>query len=195
MTAFRHIVIAFLSASALAACGPGTVRLRSDINDTTYTYRNFDLYHGGRDTEVIVYGNPFGMDARAFAEAVTRHMQGANAGPSTNFTTTPANAERNLRVVMAFNADTSGYRLCSGRPVAGGPQGETIRLNAAWCWENSPQSSVEAETGAVSGVGDPRFRALVRQTVLNLFPREDPLRREDDDRRRRGRGDKPKRMR
>ena len=182
MRRFWFGLITATSVLALAGCAQGAVRLQSELNQSTYDYSNFDLYHGHRDTEVVIYGNPFAMDAKAFADAVTRNMQGANSGLPTNFTTTPKTAEKNLRVVMAFNTDADGYRLCSGKPVASRPQPQVLTLNAAWCWGDSFQSFVEAETGAVSGVEDERFRALVQQTILNLFPREVPVREDQNDR-------------
>ena len=37
------------------------------------------------------------------------------------------------------------------------------------CFDGRQDSLVTAAVGPASGVGDPRFKALVRQTVLNLF--------------------------
>jgi hypothetical protein len=119
---------------------------------------------------VVVYGNPFAMDRRAFARAVTDTMQGANYGRPTNFTTTPGpSAERNLWVVMAFNADVGPYALCGGGPVETRVRRDVLTLTAAWCFDGRQDSLVTAAVGPAAGVNDPRFRALVRQTVLNLF--------------------------
>jgi hypothetical protein len=159
-----------LTAFLLGACAAGLVRLQSEVAPSTYSYSNFALYHAGRDTRVEVHGNPFSMDAAAFARAVTDHMQGANVGRPTHFTTTPGpSAERNMRVVMAFNSDADGYDLCNARFR---PRGEVgvLTLKAAWCFAGREDSWVEATVGGAGSVNDPRFHDLVSQTVLNLFP-------------------------
>ena len=158
-------------AVVMGACSADLVRLQSQFNRSTYDHRNFTLYHGDRDTLVVIHGNPFGMNAAAFAKAVTDTMQGANMGRRTNFTTTPGNsAEKNLWVVMAFNARVGIYQLCQGTDIETERRGDQLTLTAAWCFDGRQDSLVEAVVGAAKGVDDPRFRALVRQTVLNLFP-------------------------
>jgi hypothetical protein len=170
----------------LGACSADHVRLQSEYNRSTYDHRNFTLYHGDRDTKVVIHGNPFGMDPAAFAKAVTGNMQGAHFGRRTNFTTTPGkSAEKNLMVVMAFNARVGIYQLCSGGDIETRPQGPQLTLTAAWCFDGRQDSLVNAVVGAAKGVDDPRFRALVRQTVLNLFPQfkdREFIRDDDDDR-------------
>ncbi len=173
----------------LAACSADTVRLQTYRNRSTYDFLNFTTYHAGRDTRVVVYGNPFAMDARAFGKAVTDAMQGANFGRPTHFTTTPGpSAERNLWVVMAFNADVGPYELCRGGAVETRPRTDALTLTAAWCFDGREDVLVTAAVGPPRDVSDPRFRALVRETVLNLFvpePRwEDRDRDRDDDRHR-----------
>lgn len=155
----------------LGACSADHVRLQAEYNRSTYDHRNFTLYHGDRDTKVVVYGNPFAMDPAVFAKAVTDTMQGANFGRRTNFTTTPGkSAEKNLMVVMAFNARVGIYELCRNPHIRTMPRSRKLTLTAAWCFDGRQDSLVTAEVGPATGVGDPRFRALVRQTVLNLFP-------------------------
>ncbi|MEE8223858.1 MAG: hypothetical protein V3S59_06105 [Alphaproteobacteria bacterium] len=182
---FKAITLAAM-AVVMGACGPGTVRLQSDFNRSTYDHRNFTLYHGARDTLVVVHGNPFGMDPAAFAKAVTDNMQGANPGPRTNFTTTPGkSAEKNLLVVMAFNARVGIYQLCQGTDIETRRLSHQLTLTAAWCFDGRQDSLVEAVVGPAKGAGDPRFRALIRQTVLNLFPQfmdREFIRDNDDDR-------------
>ncbi len=181
----------FVAAAALVvvACAPGNVRLQTDYNQSTYDHRNFDLYHAARDTKVVIHGNPFGMEAAAFAKAVTGHMQGANPGRRTNFTTTPGkSATKNLWVVMAFNAEVGIYGLCRDKSFKTRPTDGTLSLKAAWCFDGRQDSQVTASVSTPENVSDPRFRALIRQTVLNLFPRHmDQEFRRDGSRRRRSR--------
>lgn len=166
----KSLVTAGLAAVTLGGCA-GAVRLQTELAPSTYDYANFTTYHAGRDTKVEVYGNPFNMDAATFAKAVTDNMQGANAGQRTNFTTKPGpSAEKNLRVVMAFNSDAEGYDLCTGHNFRPRNQGGPLTLNAAWCFGNRQDSMVVATVDGAKSVNDPRFHDLVDQTVLNLFP-------------------------
>lgn len=182
----KFLTILAASLMALSACSAGLVRLQTERNRSTYDFLNFSTYHEGRDTRVLVYGNPFAMDPAAFGRAVTDTMQGANYGRPTNFTTTPGpSAERNLWVVMAFNADVGPYALCGDGPVRTQRRADVLTLTAAWCFDGRQDSLVTAAVGPASGVNDPRFRDLVRQTVLNLFvpePRWEDERERDRDR-------------
>ncbi len=164
----------FVAAAALvvAACAPGNVRLQTEYNRSTYDHLNFDTYHAARDTKVVIHGNPFGMEAAAFAKAVTGNMQGANPGRRTNFTTTPGkSAAKNLWVVMAFNARVGIYELCRAKRFKTRPSSGALSLRAAWCFDGRQDSRVTASVATPENVNDPRFRALIRQTVLSLFPR------------------------
>lgn len=85
-----RIKIVFAAASlVVGACSADAVRLQTEYNRSTYDYLNFSTYQAGRDTKVVIHGNPFDMDRTAFSKAVTDNMQGANPGRRTNFTTTP----------------------------------------------------------------------------------------------------------
>jgi len=180
---FKVIAVAAM-VMLVGACSADHVRLQSEYNRSTYDHRNFTLYHGDRDTKVVIHGNPFDMDHAAFAKAVTGNMQGAHFGRRTNFTTMPGkSAEKNLMVVMAFNARVGIYELCQGGDIETTPRGDQLTLTAAWCFDGRQDSLVTAVVGLAKGVDDPRFRALVRQTVLNLFPqfKDREFIRDDDD--------------
>jgi hypothetical protein len=94
-------------------------------------------------------------------------------------------------VVMAFNADIGAYDLCRGKYIKTRPGERALRLAAAWCFDGRQDSMVEAAVGPATGVSDRRFRALVGQTVLNLFPQHmDRELLDDNDRGRRRRSHK-----
>ncbi|MDX1484492.1 MAG: hypothetical protein R3229_08425 [Alphaproteobacteria bacterium] len=173
--------------AVLAACSADNVHLQAEYNRSTYDFLNFTTYHSERDTKVVIHGNPFAMEPAAFAQSVTGAMQGAHFGRRTNFTTTPgATAEPNMMVVMAFDADVGVYELCRGRPVRSHAPGDHLTLTAAWCFDGREDSTVYARVGRPANIDDPRFRALVRQTVLNLFPPHKRREfRDDNDRERR----------
>lgn len=180
----KSAVAALAVIPLLGACSGNLVHLQTDYNASAYDYANFALYHADRDTQVDVHGNPFGMDATAFAAAVTDRMQGANPGRRTNFTPTPgASAEKNLHVVMAFDTDSDGYDLCNGKIASHKPGTDVLTLRAAWCFSGRQDSMVEATVGRPKDVNDPRFRDLIQQTVLNLFPlyKDRELIRDNDD--------------
>ena len=164
------IASAAMAAGLVAACAAGTVQTSSYV-EPTYQWVNFTTYHQNRDTLVEVHGNPFGLDQSAFGEAVTAHMQGATVGPPTRFTTSPSgNMEKNMRVVMAFNVKPVGSSLCKLTSTEPAYNGAGTVVYAAWCWEDRMDSYVRASAGQISGVDDPRFRDLVAQTTMDLFP-------------------------
>jgi len=117
---------------------------------------------------------------------VTDNMQGANPGRRTNFTTTPGkSAEPNIWVVMAFNANIGVYEICKSKRIKTRRGSNQLKLSAAWCFDGRQDSLVEAAVGQVGDINDPRFRALIQQAVLNLFPQNKF--RDDSNTRRRGR--------
>ncbi len=70
----------------LGGCLGGAVRTVSD-HASIYTFRDFVYLTSGRDTRVVVRGNPFNMDRKAFETAVTDAMQGQHFGPMNSITT------------------------------------------------------------------------------------------------------------
>jgi hypothetical protein len=86
---------------------------------------------------------------------------------------------------MAFNANIGIYEICNYKSIKKRPASNQLRLSAAWCFDGRQDSLVEARVGQVEDINDPRFRALIRQTVLNLFPRKNFFRDRDRGRRRR----------
>lgn len=164
----KTLAAVLLIVTALTACSG--VWLQSEVAPSTYDYQNFTLYHAGRDTAVDILGNPFNMAPAAFAKAVTDHMQGANFGPRTNFTTTPGpSAEPNMRVVLAFNSAAGSEDLCSGAYRPSGDDG-TLSLKAAWCFGDRTDSWVAATVKDVRSTQDAKFHDLIDEVVMNLFP-------------------------
>ncbi len=155
----------------LAACESSGVRLQANYSEATYDHNNFVLYHGNRETPVVLAGNPFAIGKGAFDRTVIEAMQGANPGPRTLFTQAPADVgTEGWRVVMVFDPVLSAAGLCSGAPAPSGRASETVRLVAAWCWGQRLDSEVTAWLPRpVPGPDDPAFTALLRQTVAHLF--------------------------
>lgn len=168
MTMTRKIFLSTVLLIFAGACAPGLVSVQSEIG-AAYDFRNFGAYHTNRDTRVDVLGATFGVEARAFAQAVTRNMRGHNSGGATNFSTTPGpTAARDLRVVMAFNVAPAAA-ICKATALSPDGEGGTT-LQAAWCYGERVDSYVIARTGTLKGIDDPAFRTLVGQATRELFP-------------------------
>lgn len=155
------------TAAACAGDGPASV---GQLHPT-YDYQTFNSYHRNRDTLVEVHGNPLGLDAAVFGRAIGDAMR--SSGVQSNFTTTPgASAEKNLRVVVSFNARPDNRGLCSAKPGDTGPSARTpiTAVYAAWCWGDRVDSEVSTHVAPITGIDDPRFRAMLAQSTRELFP-------------------------
>ncbi len=178
----QSLSFAFLLVLGGCAGAVSTVASTSPL----YSFGAFVLASDGRDTIVVVRGNPFEMDQKAFEKAVTDAMQGQNFGPRTNFTTAPTeNAKKEFRVVILFNGSQTvlADNLFKAPEKYGSQKGaKCLHVIAAYCWEDDSLTEVAGWAGAVDGVDSPVFASLLAQTTLELFPtrNEDDL--HDDDR-------------
>ncbi len=195
----RHIVsslpVALGLAWALAGCGPAVLLQSSnDFQIRSGTLTTFAYAGGGRDSQVIIVGNPFagapeatnpgpatpGPATEAFAARVLAAMQGNHFGPTTRFTTTAtAGVRPGFPIVLLFDApgNVAFADLCRD-PLAltSGPGGDRIRLLAGFCAGGETLSWVTSSIPRVSSPDDPAFHALVAQTTRNLIPyRDDDL--------------------
>jgi hypothetical protein len=169
MTRFGIVVGTAFVLSLTGACAPNRVSVTSQL-EPAYDFHNFTAYHQNRDTKVEILGSTFGTDAQSFARAVTESMRGQNAGGPTNFTTNPGpSVERNLKVVLAFNATLSPSKICDDGTLAAAP-GDGTTLQAAWCFGDRLDSYVVARAGAINGISDPAFHTLVVEATRELFP-------------------------
>jgi hypothetical protein len=169
MTRFGIVAGTAFVLGLAGACAPNAVTVTSQI-EPAYDFRNFTSYHQNRDTKVEIRGSMFGADAQSFARAVTESMRGQTPGVPTNFTTNPGpSAERNLKVVLAFNATLSPTRICDDGILAAA-RGDGTTLQAAWCFGDRLDSYVVARAGAINGINDPAFRDLVAEATRELFP-------------------------
>lgn len=171
----------------LGACSGGAIKTVAS-QTSSYSHGLFVYLTSGRDTRVVVRGNPFNMDQKAFANAVTDAMQGQHWGPRTHFTTGPSEtARKDIKVVMLFHGSETilGDELCASPERFGSVNGgDGLHLTAAFCSGSVAWTEVFAWAGPVTGTRVPGFARLVAHTTLELFPiieTEDPL--DDDDRR------------
>ena len=168
------LILTFLILTAfllmLGACSVRTEAQSSHL----YSYRNFVETSGGRDTLVVVHGNPFDMDQKAFEKAVIDAMQGQNWGPRTNFTAGPSKtARKDIRVVMLFNGPQTvpAHELCQAPERFGSVNGGNgLHVTAAYCNGGRLLTEVNAWTDPVAGTKAPNFARLVIRTTRELFP-------------------------
>jgi hypothetical protein len=161
----------------LAAC---SVPIASDHRiESRYHLQDLSYIAAGRDLKTEVLGNPFAADQTAFADTVTDHLQGVNPGPEINFTTRPADKARPpyfLRLVFNGPSASNGTALCAGAPEvapAASPSGD-VRVLGAFCRGDQPMTYVSAREGGITDMNDPKFRSLVRQVGVLLFPLRNP---------------------
>ncbi|MFO1190407.1 MAG: hypothetical protein U1E97_12695 [Alphaproteobacteria bacterium] len=162
---------------SLAACSSsGTVIGYASYEN--YGISHFSYAAAGRDFQVRVMGTPFAStDPSALADAVVAAMQGANFGPQTHFVTRPTPSTRdNFHAALLFNPTplTTADAACAGQGASTTPADGKVRLLAAFCNRTRPLSFLESSASA-SGVADPGFRDLIRQSTMHLFPISDPF--------------------
>ncbi len=179
-------LLSLVFVAVLGGCAGGVSTVAS--TDSLYSFGEFVLASGGRDTIVVVRGAPFELDQKAFEKAVTDAMQGQNSGPKTNFTTAPTeNAKKEFRVVILFNGSQTvlADNLCKAPEKYGSRNGaKGLHMTAAYCWEDESLTEVDGWAGAVSGADSPAFASLIGQATLDLFPVTDDSDEDDGDRER-----------
>ena len=177
----RNLVLSlsFALVLVLGGCAGGVSTVASSISQ--YSFDEFVLASDGRDTIVVVRGNPFEIDQKTFEKAVTDAMQGQNFGPRTNFTTAPTeNAKKEFKVVILFNGSETvlADNLCKAPQMYGSQYGaKGLHVTAAYCWEDESLTEVDGWAGAVAGADSPVFASLIGQITLELFSTRD----DDDD--------------
>jgi hypothetical protein len=184
--------VTVLSLVALAACADGTgVRsVQGPYNAGQDPQELLSYLSRGPDVRVAVLGNPTGSDDAAFGDAVTTAMnEQRDFGPQVNFTTRPVSeAGPNYRVVMAFAAPAW---LGSNAACGLGMDADTTvpyqvthgsgALFAALCFKERPISYATVQVAGIGGAEDPRLRAAAMTATRQLFPLNDPEKRDNKD--------------
>ena len=175
----RKPCLAFLllATSVMTGCASNLPRTTVEIWPL---YRPTELAYagGGRDTYVVLRGNPFAMDPAQFEQSVLNNMQGQNWGQRTNFTSRPTNFNNNYKVVMLFNGPpVNGGELCRNPgaiPFRTGPQAE-LHVVAAFCRYDIALTLAQGWLRPEgSGVSPEGFNALIRQVTREMFPPTNP---------------------
>lgn len=166
-------VLILILGGLMTGCAANQPRTTSEVWPL-YRPAEFGYAGGGRDTYVVLRGNPFAMDTAQFEQTVLRHMQGQHWGPRTNFTTRPTDYHHDFKVVMLFNGPhVNGGELCRNPgaiPFRGGPQAE-LHVQAVYCrhdhYLTMAQGWLKPEGANVTELG---FSRLINQVTAELFP-------------------------
>ena len=178
----RKSILGFALLSATACSSDPTVLSPTNFYAAyTPTVLNYASTRGGMLTEIT--GNPFDVPQEDLDRAITQAMRGAHFGPTVDFITTPPEDYTvPYRVVMVFDA-AQGHteaKLCRSEPGIKPQTGDRVRVHAALCAKESPLTGVSGSIVEADGPDDPRFRRLIRQITTNLFPPDNPDRRDSD---------------
>ncbi len=178
--AFGALLAVTLAGCAQGVISPYTYYARAGIRDL------FQYAAAGRDFRTVIYGNPSPAPKQAFDAAVVAAMQGRNWGPTTNFTTSPAEGAReDYRVVMVFSGDryVGGDAACGEiDPEALAPASDRVQLLATFCYRDQLLSQTHVDFDRIRELNDPTLDRAVAQAVVLLFPLRDPFIDSDRDR-------------
>lgn len=174
---FGSLSLAAAATLALGACSTDVTTVGQQFHPYSPAHGNYAM--NGRDTFVIVQGGGYGAEQTAFRQAVLDTMQKSRAGLNTRFTATPQNnPNKDYKVVMLFNGPVTAKasELCS-RPeqyASVTPMvGSETHVLAAFCQFDSPLTQVSGRAAGVTTLADARFTSLIRQTMTDLFPKND----------------------
>jgi hypothetical protein len=153
---------AFGAALLLSACSAGTT---SYVNvDSSYDPVQFARLPYTGPLYVEVSGNPFAIPSDQMAKIVYEAVapSGALVGNG-----------QGPRIHYAFGPDATNFNLaCSASGTTGQVNGR-ISMIAALCGGNQHALTyLSASIDGVTGPNDPRFRQFLRQTTVQLFPKQ-----------------------
>lgn len=184
----RSLAVKLAMSAALltfaAACANQTVLRPVKLEN----YDPQDLFYlagkGPVKTEVI--GNPFNEAKPRVDSVTTAAMTGSTFQPKLAFQTeVPPEQNSPYHVVMVLDAPANARpeKLCANpedsfRPAATQPGGADMRIVAVYCVNDRRLSSIAGRGPRPESSSDPRFQKLIQEATLNLFPLDNPDRRE-----------------
>lgn len=168
-------------AVALAGCASSEGVVLSPRQLAAYDLADLP-YVADRGLLAEIRGNPFGQDDAALAAEVKDALARRHFGP-----VFPVHTERPqgfvspYRVVMVFDpAPYAGRASLCERAPASQPNGERVRVRAAFCASDQLLSYVSGSVVGAAGPEDPRFRHLLTLIATELFPPYDNRRGDQD---------------
>lgn len=170
----------------LAACTNQTVLRPVQLDN----YDPNDLFYlaGKGPVKTQVIGNPFDEAKPQVDSVTTSAMTGATFRPKLTFNTeVPPEQNSPYHVVMLLDAPANARpeKLCANpedasRPASSQPSTDDLRVVAVYCVNDRRLSSIAGTTARPASSSDPRFRKLIQEATLNLFPLDNPDRRDGD---------------
>ncbi len=171
----RWVFCAALPFLAAGGCSNAVI-IHSNVANAIDVQSQLGYAMDGRHLRTSIQGNPFDMPKDSFDGIVTNLMSGANPGPPATFSTNPA-TRTHYHVVVWFNpsAAQDSSELCGGKAWSGDDSSTgKLRVMAAFCYGDQVVSEVQGEVPSVTGPGDPRFKSVIQQVTLFLFPPDEP---------------------
>jgi hypothetical protein len=160
----------------ISACA-GTIIVQEPVYEQIFTDGDTEFAMQNGEILTRVYGSPFSPGNKGIERSVTRLMKGANLGPKVDFTPKPSGeGSEPYHVVMVFNAPryVLAESICTdGASVGSTPAGGSLTLLSGFCIGDTLLSTASGSVSGVSSPNDPKFRLLVREVTLSLFPAYD----------------------
>lgn len=175
---------ALVAAGVLAGCSSGVTTVGPSVSER-YTPRALTEANSEGDLYTVIIGNPFDVPQATLNARVTSVLAESHFGPDVVFETREPDEPRGYRLVVLFNAARAVNRhgLCTRDADAeietrkGGP----VDVIAVFCLNKRYLTAVNGHARGVRGIEDHRFRELMAQVGLSLFPPQDPRDANDPD--------------
>ncbi len=180
MMTTRFAISAALAA-VVGACAQGSMVQNATIGSYQPSMLNYAASQGAMKVDII--GNPFDGPKEDLERVVTGELTRAHFGPALDFATSVSPDNRSpYRVVLVFNpaSDYSSGTICDTPGRATEPSDDRIRVKAAFCSADRAATYTAGRVPVTSRPSDARFRQLIRQLGLALFPLRDPTRGDDE---------------
>lgn len=180
MMTTRFAISAALAA-VVAACADASMVQLTEVGAYTPSMLNYAASQGAMKVDII--GNPFDGPKEDLERVVTGELTRAHFGPPLVFATSVSPDNRSpYRVVLVFNptSDYSSGNICDTPGQATESGDDRIRVKAAFCSADRASTYTTGRVSVTSRPSDARFRQLIRQLGLALFPLRDPTRGDDE---------------
>ncbi|MBI3708544.1 MAG: hypothetical protein HY246_12845 [Proteobacteria bacterium] len=155
---------------ALAACADEPA-VYNFYSTSTYDPTYVADAAGRGDTLAVIRHNPFAADRDN--SGVLAAMQGQNAGPPLHYTQMQQpSGMSGYQVVVAFGTPPIGRRnMCRDHDAPFGPSpAGRLAATAAFCFGRNMLTEASATGAASDRPEDPRFKRLMNQLLVALFP-------------------------
>lgn len=171
---YLSLAALLMAAMTLSACIGNTPTIEYALYNRADLKAFYRPVAGTGRFVAVVYGNPTNAPKKHFDSAVLSALQKGYRGPSTRFTSAPdEEARAGYHVEVHFASDTAALAgvACAGpgsEPSTA--SGGTVRMVAAFCFQDQIYSKVRGRSRPFTGPGDPALESLVASAARALFP-------------------------